>query len=496
MCIGAGTLAGCSAGNDELDLAIGQPDGNGQNGARADANQEVKWTYKVLDGELKTCQIGTGEGKAVEHEGDSLEIPAVIDGYKVVAIADKALMGATSSYISIPEGVESLGASSFESCPHLTEVMIPNSVTVFGNHAFLNCTAMKYVRYNRWQHTIPTIEENVFESGFQEPRFISAKLYVPWMRSWRFRNVQGWAAFIEQNGISTMSQDDPNETTPNWEYSSFDARIGDYCYNFSPKQQVATLCACSRFVPRAQDESEYYFQQYEGDITVPTTVTFKGTTYQVRSIDSDAFRYSAVTSVTIPDGISIGSRVFANCSKLTRVNFPTGISTIPEGMFKESAGLTSVVIPEGVKTIGEKAFYDCRNLTSVTLNEGLEEIRAKAFYLSEKLESIVVPNSVKTIGNEAFSNSSRLKNITLGTGIKEIGYLAIDCGWNGVVTSLSEHPTNVNEGAFWNCETVTLRVPVGTKEAYMACTGWQNFKHIEEFSSQETNIRSVTIGNK
>ena len=50
--------------------------------------------------------------------------------------------------------------------------------------------------------------------------------------------------------------------------------------------------------------------------------------------------------------------------------------------------------------------------------------------------------------------------------------------------------------AFWDYETVTLRVPVGTKEAYMACTGWKNFKHIEEFSSQETGIRSITIDNK
>lgn len=54
---------------------------------------------------------------------------------------------------------------------------------------------------------------------------------------------------------------------------------------------------------------------YVGDVTIPSTVTYEGTTYKVTKI---------------------GKRAFKNCS-----------------------GLTSITIPNSITYIGEAAFYDC-----------------------------------------------------------------------------------------------------------------------------------------
>ena len=51
---------------------------------------------------------------------------------------------------------------------------------------------------------------------------------------------------------------------------------------------------------------------YSGSVTIPTIVTYEGVDYNVTSIESDAFsNCSNLTSITIPEGVtSIGNRAF------------------------------------------------------------------------------------------------------------------------------------------------------------------------------------------
>ena len=48
-------------------------------------------------------------------------------------------------------------------------------------------------------------------------------------------------------------------------------------------------------------------------------------------------------------------------------------------MFYQCTALTEIVVPEGMTRIGEKAFWECEKLQSVTLPESLAEIGADAF---------------------------------------------------------------------------------------------------------------------
>ncbi len=88
------------------------------------------------------------------------------------------------------------------------------------------------------------------------------------------------------------------------------------------------------------------------------------------SIGSFTFQNcSSLTSIVIPEGVtSIGSFTFQNCSSLTSITIPEGVTSILEGAFRGCSSLTSITIPDSVTSIGREAFYGCGRLTAITFN--------------------------------------------------------------------------------------------------------------------------------
>ena len=63
----------------------------------------------------------------------------------VTSIGDTAFKGCSLVSIGLPDGLMSIGVSSFQDCLKLTSIVVPNSVTSIGDTAFSGCIRLAAV---------------------------------------------------------------------------------------------------------------------------------------------------------------------------------------------------------------------------------------------------------------------------------------------------------------------------------------------------------------
>ena len=134
---------------------------------------------------------------------------------------------------------------------------------------------------------------------------------------------------------------------------------------------------------------------------------------------------SGLTSLTLPAGItSISDYAFEGCSGLTSLTLPAGITSIGSRAFYWCSGLTSLTLPDGITSIGSGAFSDCSGLTSLILPAGITSISDCAFAYCSGLTSLTLPDGITSISDCAFEDCSGLTSLTLPAGITSIGISA------------------------------------------------------------------------
>ena len=207
---------------------------------------------------------------------------------------------------------------------------------------------------------------------------------------------------------------------------------------------------------------------YSGNISIPSQVSYGGTTYNVTAIGGKAFYYcSSLTSVIIPSSVTtIGDYAFRDCSSLTSVIIPSSVTTIGNYAFSNCSSLTSVTIPSSVTTIGGQAFSDCTSLKVIFVSSGNTKYSSQdgVLYNINKTELICcpggysgvvkIPNSVTTIGNSAFYNCSSLTSVTIPSSVTTIGNYAFgNCRGLASVT-IPNAVTTIGYKAFYNVKMI------------------------------------------
>jgi uncharacterized protein YjdB len=145
------------------------------------------------------------------------------------------------------------------------------------------------------------------------------------------------------------------------------------------------------------------------DVVIPSTVTYEGGGYHVRSIGTNAFRFNSLTSVVIPNSIwRIGESAFED-NELTSVNIGNGVKYIGEHSFEDN-NLIAINIPDSVTTIGADAFKG-NSLRGITIGARVRSIGSNAFY-SHNVAFIRVNNPIPpSLGSDVFGFS--IKKILL-----------------------------------------------------------------------------------
>lgn len=233
---------------------------------------------------------------------------------------------------------------------------------------------------------------------------------------------------------------------------------------------------------------------YTGDVIIPASIIYNGTTYSVTSIGFWAFfECGRITSITIPNSVtSIGEEAFYNCSGLTSLNIPKSVTSIGNNAFGFCSGLTSIQVEIGntvydsrdncdaiIETASNRLITGCNN---TSIPNSVTSIGDIAFATCKGLTSVNIPSSVTHIGNEAFLGCSGLTSVNIGNSVTDIGYNAFwgCCELNDVYCHIS-NPSLITMGRdVFYCDSQnygdrTLHVPVGSVEAYQADTKWSDY---------------------
>ena len=197
--------------------------------------------------------------------------------------------------------------------------------------------------------------------------------------------------------------------------------------------------------------------KYEGDIVIPSTVTYDGVEYSVTSIGSQAFyNCSSLTTINIPEGLTdIGLSAFSGCSSLTTINIPQGVTSIEWGVFQGCSNLTEINIPQGVTSIGYQAFLGCSSLTKINIPQGVTSIGSGAFKGCSSLAEISIPQGVTTIGDETFRDCSILTEINIPQEVTSIGKRAFYGCSSLTEINIPQRLTSIGDHAFYNCSSLT-----------------------------------------
>ena len=165
----------------------------------------------------------------------------------------------------------------------------------------------------------------------------------------------------------------------------------------------------------------------------------------------------------------IGEKAFTDCSRLTSLTLPVGITSIGYDAFAYCSGLTSLTLPAGITSIGEYAFSGCSGLTSLNLPAGITSIDKYAFSGCSRLTSLTLPAGITSIGEFAFSYCSGLTSIYV----------------------YAEKVPRISRYAFEGCASrkCTLYVPKGTYDNYRL-SEFGYFENIVEFDA--TGIDKTT----
>ena len=200
--------------------------------------------------------------------------------------------------------------------------------------------------------------------------------------------------------------------------------------------------------------AEVLASNYEGNVVIPQVVSCKGREFQVKYLASECFKEcTRLTSITLPEGITkLPWSCFENCSSLTSVTLPKGITSLEESCFRGCSSLTSITLPEGITSLGKYCFSRCSSLLSITLPEGITSLGKSCFWHCTRLTSINFPSSLKTLYYDTFGDAMQKKRITINAITPpKIWYSSDDA----LITS--------------KC---TLYVPKGTLDAYKKATTW------------------------
>ena len=151
------------------------------------------------------------------------------------------------------------------------------------------------------------------------------------------------------------------------------------------------------------------------------------------------------------------------------------------------------------------------SITHNSIEYHVKAIEDYAFYFNEStgyhigffytgIEKLKISEGIETIGRGAFRECLYIRRLDLPSTIKRIGKNAFFGQGKDIIIMRAQNPIDIDESVFGDNDFedytfgVKLCVPVGTKNNYLNCTGWNLFKNVYEGSTMATIDRIQYVG--
>ena len=383
--------------------------------------------------------------------------------------------GAIVEEYIIPEGVESIEHHMYNN-KYVKRVIFPQSMKSIGMTAFSGCDNLEYVELNG----VEQIGRNAFAStNLKTVKFSKSIKSI------------GTGAFSGCNSITTVDIAD----VANWcqvkfhhmsssywdgeEVDDFymgalesDGTVSSNPLRYTHKIVVNGVQLDELNIPKGVTSvNDFAFTGclYFDKLNIPNTVTYIGhyafsqcthleqvafaKNSTLETLGKYAFKGCAFANITLPETLKTFDGAFRECSQLTSIDIPAGITSIGDETFYGCIGLEEVVIPEGIKTIGERAYSDCTNANFTALT---------------------LPSTLEYVGTDAFGNCKQL------TGVY-ITDLAAYCNVYYELSMYNLHPLYYARRLYLNNQLITdLEIPEGVQQ-------------INQFTFPFLSLNSITI---
>ena len=360
-----------------------------------------------------------------------------------VAIADRAFANNSRlEAVVLSEKTKSVSAYAFANCPKLKKVTIEADKIKLGKYAFQNCTALEKITLNT-----SVLPAGAFD-GCTSLKEVNLGADVTVIGEYAFRKTAVRKITVDAANTA-FKVSSGNNCLLDISGTTLVLVTPAYSGDFRLNDANITTIAAGAFSGASKITSVYLPSvQYVGDYAFSDCISLNSVTLgSLKQIGEYAFNHTAIsvlprldpsltvignyafaetmlTSVTIADGMTIGTGAFHSCKQLKTVVIGDNV-TVGDYAFCTD-NLSNIYIDNIHSYIGEDGnriyyiVYDSP-ITSLTIGKNAN-LGEGAFYGAAKLENVTLGENA-IIGSRAFYNNTSLKSIDLSKATS-IGALA------------------------------------------------------------------------